>query len=442
MALLGDLNMDYPQTIEYLFSRLPLFSRIGAAAYKSDLTNIQTLSKELDNPENKFKSIHVAGTNGKGSTSHMLAAILQKAGYKTGLYTSPHLHDFRERIRINGRMIPEQNVTAFTERIRDIIDLIEPSFFEITVAMAFEWFASEKIDIAVVETGLGGRLDSTNIITPEVSVITNISYDHMDLLGNTLQKIAFEKAGIIKPGIPTIIGEEQAEIKNEFLQVAEQNGSPIHFASQKRFVGEWRSEGHMLYVQLTEAHDNSKRNFHLDLPGLYQLKNIVTVAEVISILNQKGYRISDAKMQQGLKQVKSLTGLYGRWDILRENPQVVIDVGHNEEGIKAIVRQIENTSHENLHIVIGMVKDKEIENILRHLPKMASYYFTRAQIPRALPETELALHADAIGLKGQSFPNIKLALEKVALAAGLKDLILICGSVFLAGEVNLKEISF
>jgi dihydrofolate synthase/folylpolyglutamate synthase len=442
MALLGDLNMDYPQTIEYLFSRLPLYSRIGAAAYKSDLTNILALSKELGNPENKFKSIHIAGTNGKGSTSHMLAAILQKAGYKTGLYTSPHLHDFRERIRINGHMIPEQNVTAFTERIRDMIDLIEPSFFEITVAMAFEWFASEQIDIAVVETGLGGRLDSTNIITPEVSVITNISYDHMDLLGNTLQKIAFEKAGIIKPGIPVVIGEEQAEIKNEFLQAAEQNGSPIHFASQKRFAGEWRSEGHMLYVQLTEVHDNSKRNFHLDLPGLYQLKNIVTVAEVISILNQKGYRISDESMQQGLKQVKSLTGFYGRWDILRENPQLVIDVGHNEEGIKAIARQIENTSHENLHIIIGMVKDKEIKNILRHLPKMASYYFTRAQIPRALSEMELALQATAIGLKGQSFLNVKLALEKVALAASPKDLILICGSVFLAGEVNLKEISF
>jgi dihydrofolate synthase/folylpolyglutamate synthase len=442
MALLGDLNMDYPQTIEYLFSRLPLFSRIGAAAYKSDLTNIHALSKEVGNPETKFKSIHVAGTNGKGSTSHMLAAILQKAGYKTGLYTSPHLHDFRERIRINGHRIPEQNVMAFTERIRDMIEQIEPSFFEITVAMAFDWFASEQIDIAVVETGLGGRLDSTNIVTPEVSVITNISYDHMDLLGNTLQKIAFEKAGIIKPGIPVVIGEEQAEIKNEFLQAAEQNGSPIHFASQKRFVAEWKSEGHMLYVQLTEVHDNSKRNFHLDLPGLYQLKNIVTVAEIISILNQKGYRISDASMQQGLKQVKSLTGLYGRWDILRENPQLVIDVGHNEEGIKAISRQIENTSHENLHIIIGMVKDKEIENILRHLPKSASYYFTRAQIPRALSETELALHAAAIGLKGQSFSNVRLALEKVALAAGPKDLILICGSVFLAGEVNLKEISF
>jgi dihydrofolate synthase/folylpolyglutamate synthase len=434
--------MDYPQTIEYLFARLPLFSRIGAAAYKSDLTNIQELSKQLGNPEKEFKSIHVAGTNGKGSTSHMLAAILQKAGYKTGLYTSPHLHDFRERIRINGHMIPENNIIGFTERIRELIEQIEPSFFEITVAMAFEWFAREKVDIAVIEVGLGGRLDSTNIIVPEVSVITNISYDHMDLLGNTLQKIAFEKAGIIKPGIPVVVGEEQAEIKNIFIQVAEENKSPIHFASQKRFPGEWRGEGHLLYVQLTEVHDNSKKNFHLDLPGLYQLKNLVTVAEVISLLNQKGYNIPDTAMQQGLKQVKSLTGLHGRWDILHENPMVVTDVGHNEEGMKAIARQIENTSYEELHIVIGMVKDKAIEHILRHLPLMATYYFTRAQIPRALAETELADHAEKIGFKGRSFPNVKQSLEAAALNAGPKDLILICGSVFLAGEVNLKEISF
>ena len=434
--------MDYPQTIEYLFTRLPLFSRIGAAAYKADLVNIQELTKQLDNPERKFKSIHVAGTNGKGSTSHMLAAILQKAGYKTGLYTSPHLHDFRERIRINGHMIPEKNVIAFTQRISDFIEKNEPSFFEITVAMAFEWFASEEIDIAVIEVGLGGRLDSTNIIMPEISVITNISYDHMDLLGNTLQKIAFEKAGIIKPGIPVVIGEEQADIKNVFLQTADENGSPIYFASQKRFPGEWRTEGQLLYVQLTEVHNNTKKNFLLDLPGLYQLKNIVTVAEVVSVLNQNGFNIPDTAMQQGLKQVKSLTGLHGRWDIIHENPLIVTDVGHNEEGMKAIARQIENTTHEELHIIIGMVKDKAIENILRPLPKMANYYFTRAQIPRALPETELAEKAEKLGLQGRSFSHVKQALEAAVLKAGPKDLILICGSVFLAGEVNIKELSF
>ena len=434
--------MDYPQTIEYLFTRLPVFSRIGAAAYKADLINIQALSKQLDNPERKFRSIHVAGTNGKGSTSHMLAAILQKAGYKTGLYTSPHLHDFRERIRIDGHMIPEKNVIAFTERIGDFIEKNEPSFFEITVAMAFDWFASEEIDIAVIEVGLGGRLDSTNIIIPEVSVITNISYDHMDLLGNTLQKIAFEKAGIIKPGVPVVIGEEQADIKNVFLQSADENRSPIFFASQKRFPGEWRTEGQFLYVQLTEVHNNNKKNFLLDLPGLYQLKNIVTVAEVVSVLNQNGFNIPDVAMQQGLKQVKSLTGLHGRWDILHENPLIVTDVGHNEEGMRAIARQIENTTHEELHIIIGMVKDKAIENILRPLPKMANYYFTRAQIPRALPETELAEKAEKLGLQGRSFSHVKQALEAAVLRAGSKDLILVCGSVFLAGEVNIKELSF
>jgi dihydrofolate synthase/folylpolyglutamate synthase len=434
--------MDYPKTIEYLFTRLPLFSRIGAAAYKADLSNIQALCKQLGNPENKFKSIHVAGTNGKGSTSHMLAAILQKSGYKTGLYTSPHLHDFRERIRINGHMIPENNVVGFTELIQDLIEQIEPSFFEITVAMAFDWFAKEEIDIAVIETGLGGRLDSTNIIIPEVSVITNISYDHMDLLGETLQKIAFEKAGIIKTGIPVVIGEEQAGVKNVFLQVASEKGSPIHFASRKRFPGEWKTEKQLLFVQLTEVHNNTKKNFYLDLPGLYQLKNIVTVAEVISILNQKGFLIPDLAMQQALKQVKSLTGLHGRWDILHENPLIVTDVGHNEEGMKAIAKQIENTTHEELHLIIGIVKDKSVQKILRHLPAMANYYFTRAQIPRALPETELASIAESIGLKGRSFPNVKQALEAAVLNANPKDLVLVCGSVFLAGEVNLKEISF
>jgi dihydrofolate synthase/folylpolyglutamate synthase len=434
--------MDYSQTIEFLFTRLPLFSRIGAAAYKSDLNNILVLTENLGHPEKKFKSIHIAGTNGKGSTSHMLAAILQKAGYKTGLYTSPHLHDFRERIRINGQMIPEPVVTGFTERIRPSIDQLEPSFFEITVAMAFDWFAQEQVDFAVVETGLGGRLDSTNIITPEISVITNISFDHMDLLGNELGQIAMEKAGIIKPGIPVVIGEEQAEIKEIFLQVAAEKKSSIHFAGQKRFVGEWRTEGRFLHVQLTEIHNNTKKNFLLDLPGLYQLKNIVTVAEVISILQQQGYHIPDTAMQQGLKNVKSLTGFHGRWDVLHENPLVITDVAHNVAGMKAIATQIENTSHEELHIIIGLVKDKEIEKILQQLPLSATYYFTRAQIPRALPEAELAEHAEKIGLTGRSYHRLKQALGAAVLNAHAKDLILVCGSVFLAAEVNIKEISF
>lgn len=419
-----------------------MFSKLGAKAYKSDLTNILILSRLLENPEKKFRSIHIAGTNGKGSTSHMLAAILQRAGYKTGLYTSPHLYDFRERIRVNGQMIPESFVTTFTGRLMSTIESIQPSFFEITVAMAFDWFVEQQVDIAVIEVGLGGRLDSTNIILPELSVITNISYDHMDLLGNTLQKIAYEKAGIIKPGIPVVIGEEQAEVKEVFIQVAEQNQAPLSFASRKRFIDDWTFNRHLLEVELTEKHSNEKRNYSLDLPGIYQTKNIVTVAEAISVLNQQGFKIPETAIHAGLQNVKKLTGLHGRWDILHDAPLLVIDVGHNEEGIKEIAKQIEMTSHEELHMVIGMVKDKAIENILRHLPKTANYYFTKAQIPRALSEMELAAKAESIGLKGKAYPDVRQALQAALDRAHPKDLVLVCGSVFLAGEVNIKEMVF
>ena len=434
--------MDYSQTIDFLFNQLPMFSRIGVKAYKSDLTNILAISQLLQNPEKKFRSVHIAGTNGKGSTSHMLAAILQRAGYKTGLYTSPHLYDFRERIRVNGQMIPESFVTAFTGKLMPSIQSIQPSFFEITVAMAFDWFVEQEVDVAVIEVGLGGRLDSTNIILPELSVITNISYDHMDLLGNTLQKIAYEKAGIIKPGIPVVIGEEQAEVKEVFIRTAELNQSPISFASKKRFVEDWKFNKHLLEVELTDKHSNEKRNYSLDLPGIYQTKNLVTVAEAVSILNQRGFHIPESAMHAGLQNVKKTTGLHGRWDILHDEPLLVLDVGHNEEGMKEIARQIELTSHENLHLVVGMVRDKAIENILRHLPTQASYYFTRAQIPRALPESELAAKAEIIGLKGKTFPDVRQALQAAVDHARPKDLILVCGSVFLAGEVNIKEISF
>jgi len=434
--------MDYSETIDFLFNRLPMFSRLGAMAYKSDLTNILVLSKLLENPEKKFKSVHIAGTNGKGSTSHMLAAILQRAGYKTGLYTSPHLYDFRERIRVNGQMIPESFVTAFTGKLMPSIESIQPSFFEITVAMAFDWFVDQAVDIAVIEVGLGGRLDSTNIILPELSVITNISYDHMDLLGNTLQKIALEKAGIIKPGIPVVVGEEQAEVKDVFLRIAEQNQAPIHFASRKRFVDDWKFNRHLLEVELTDRHSNEKVNYSLDLPGIYQTKNIVTVAEVVSLLNQRGFSIPETAVRSGLQNVKKLTGLHGRWDILHDEPLLVLDVGHNEGGMKEIAKQIELTAHEELHLVIGMVKDKAIENILRHLPPTANYYFTKARIPRALPETELASKAESIGLKGKTFPEVHQALQAAVDRAHPKDLILVCGSVFLAGEVNIKEIVF
>jgi dihydrofolate synthase/folylpolyglutamate synthase len=298
------------------------------------------------------------------------------------------------------------------------------------------------VDIAVIEVGLGGRLDSTNIILPELSIITNISYDHMDLLGNTLQKIALEKAGIIKPGIPVLIGEEQAEVKDVFLRVAEQNHSPLHFAGRKRFVDDWRFNRHRLEVELTDKQSNEKRNYSLDLPGIYQTKNIVTVLEAVSLLHQHGFSIPETAVHGGLQNVKKLTGLHGRWDILHDEPLLVLDVGHNEEGMKEIAKQIELTAHEELHLVIGMVKDKAIENILRHLPAGANYYFTKAHIPRALPEAELAAKAETIGLKGKKFPNVQQALQAAVDRAHPKDLILVCGSVFLAGEVNLKEIVF
>jgi dihydrofolate synthase/folylpolyglutamate synthase len=432
--------MDYSQTIDYLFTRLPMFSRIGAAAFKKDLTNTYALCDFLGNPHTKFKSVHVGGTNGKGSTSHMIAAIFQAAGYKTGLYTSPHLKDFRERIKINGEIVAENFVIDFVEKINPLIEKIEPSFFEITVAMAFEYFAQQHIDIAIVEVGLGGRLDSTNIIQPELSIITNIGYDHMNMLGNTLDKIAYEKAGIIKKDVPVVIGEDHPETNKVFSDKATLEHAELHFADKKRFVAEWKFEKHELVAELTSAHSNDKQYYHLDLTGIYQLKNLVTVIESIHILQRKGFSIAEIHIQKGLRQVKKLTGLHGRWEIIHENPSVVLDVGHNEDGIQQIVEQIEITDHEELHIVLGMVKDKETEKILALLPKRGHYYFTKAQIPRALPEQELAEKAKEIGLNGNHYAYVKDALHAAVVHAGKKDLVIVCGSVFVVGEVEVGEV--
>ncbi len=428
--------MNYQQTLDYLFTRLPMFSRIGAAAYKADLTNTIRLCDELGNPQHSFKSIHVAGTNGKGSTSHMLAAILQTAGYKTGLYTSPHLKDFRERIKINGEMISEEFVISFTERINPLVEEIEPSFFEITVAMAFEYFAKEKVDIAIIETGLGGRLDSTNIITPELSVITNIGYDHMNLLGDSLEKIAVEKAGIIKEGIPVVIGEVLTETEKIFVQTANKKNAPLSIASHKRQVVDWNWENNELVAEVAEQNQTDHSIYHLDLPGVYQTKNLLTVLEACSQLQQMGWKIDDKIIHRGLKQTKRLTGLHGRWEIIHTSPMVVLDVAHNVDGVRQLVQQAEVTPHNQLHIIIGMVKDKEIEKMLALLPKTAMYYFTKAQIPRALPENELMEKARDLQLKGDSYPDVNEALEFSIQHAHPDDLIIVCGSVFLAGEVN------
>jgi dihydrofolate synthase/folylpolyglutamate synthase len=428
--------MNYQETIEYLFHKLPMFSRVGAAAIKKDITNTVLLCEALGNPQNKFKSIHVAGTNGKGSTSHMLAAILQTAGYKTGLYTSPHLKDFRERIKVNAAMCDEQFVIDFTQRIQPLIDKIEPSFFEITVAMAFEYFVKEKVDIAVIEVGLGGRLDSTNIITPEVSVITNIGWDHMNMLGDSLEKIAFEKAGIIKQNIPVVIGESIAEIKPVFLQQALLHNAPIIFAQEKKYVAGWTYEHHQLVIETAQQNNDLREKYQLDLPGVYQTKNLLTVLEAAHQLSLKGWNINSSIIQKALPHVKKLTGLHGRWEVIHYNPVIVLDVGHNVDGIKQIAAQLELTTYRHLHIVIGMVKDKEVEKVLDLLPKQATYYFTQAQIPRALDAESLKEKAFQSGLRGNHFATVNMALNEAKQNAHKDDLILVCGSVFVVGEVS------
>lgn len=436
MAFLFLYRMNYQQTIEYLFSRLPMFSRIGAAAFKKDLTNTIRLCDFLDNPEKKFKSIHIAGTNGKGSVSHMLAAILQAAGYKTGIYTSPHLKDFRERIKVNGEMIEEGFVIDFTEKIKPQVQEIKPSFFEITVAMAFEYFTQQKVDIAVIEVGLGGRFDSTNILLPELSVITNIGWDHMNLLGDSLDKIAFEKAGIIKDNIPVVVGEVLPGTMEVFERIAAKKNAPLTIASQKRQAVNRYWEKHELIVEVSEQLKTDHKIYHLDLPGIYQVKNLLTVLETCSQLRQAGWRMDENIIQKTLPHIKKITGLHGRWEIIHHAPDVILDVAHNADGIKQVLEQIEVTDFRQLHLIFGMVKDKEIEQIISFLPKEAVYYFTKARIPRAMPENELAMKAKAHGLNGETFAEVNHALRAALTKAHKDDLILICGSVYLIGEVN------
>jgi dihydrofolate synthase / folylpolyglutamate synthase len=411
-----------------------MFSKVGESAYKKDLTNTIALCEALGNPHKKFKSIHIAGTNGKGSTSHMLAAILQTAGYKTGLYTSPHLHDFRERIKINGVCCTEEFVIEFTQKIKPQIESISPSFFEITVAMAFEYFAEQSVDIAIIETGLGGRLDSTNIILPELSIITNIGMDHMNLLGNTLTAIAGEKAGIIKPLIPVVIGEYIPETLPVFLSAAKT--SLVSLAQEKRYISDWLFQENLLNITVVDKEKNEYQHFSLDLIGFYQTKNLLTVLEACSILQQHGWNINDSHIKEALKNVKKLTGLHGRWEVIQMNPLVILDVGHNVDGIKAILHQLDLMSFNQLHWVMGMVKDKDSHAVLSLLPITAKYYFTKANIPRALDENELLTQANEIGLIGSTYSNVNEAILAAKENAGLHDLILVCGSVFLIAEVQ------
>ena len=427
--------MTYQQTLGFLYSKLPMFTRIGAVALKNDLHNTIALCNALDQPQNKFKTVHIAGTNGKGSTSHMLAAILQQAGYKTGLYTSPHLKDFRERIRINGKMVPKSFVTNFVKAQKKLIQEIEPSFFEATVAMAFDFFAKEKIDIAVIEVGLGGRLDSTNIITPLLSVITNISLDHTHILGNTLPEIAGEKAGIIKKNIPVVIGEQQLEVEKVFLEKAKLADAQIYFADNELKVTHSRALNTHLVIDVERTQNIIYKNLKLDLAGNYQQKNILTVLEAIHQLKKIGYTISDEALYAALRNTKKITGLQGRWQTLGKQPLIICDTGHNIAGIAEVLKNIAATPHQNLHFVIGMVKDKDINGVLAILPKNAIYYFCEPNIERALSAGELFTQANSHNLQGKTYKNVTEALAMAKKSANIDDLIFIGGSTFVVAEI-------
>ncbi|SDE29078.1 dihydrofolate synthase / folylpolyglutamate synthase [Mucilaginibacter pineti] len=421
-----------------------MFTRDGASAYKANLDNTIELCNRLGNPQHEFKSVHIAGTNGKGSTSHMLAAILQTAGYKTGLYTSPHLKDFRERIRINGEMISEQTVIDFVHDHLADFDEIAPSFFEMTVGLAFDIFAKEKVDIAIIEVGLGGRLDSTNIITPLLAIITNIGWDHMNILGNTLQLIAGEKAGIIKPGIPVIIGEHQPEIAHIFIGKAEKEGSPVKFASEEIQNSKFKIQNingeDKLVIEIAEQSPlplprSPHLNLSLDLTGTYQLKNVKTVLLAVEELREQGFNITDEHITTALSNVKALTGLHGRWEVLNRQPLTICDTGHNPEGIQEVLKNIASVAYKHLHFVIGMVNDKDSSKVLAMLPKNATYYFCKPDIPRGLEAESLKLKAESFGLQGETYPSVKTALQTAQENAGDNDLVFVGGSTFVVAEV-------
>ena len=426
--------MTYSETLDYLFNQIPVFQREGASAYKPGLKNIQQLDDWCNNPHRKYASIHVGGTNGKGSVSHLTASVLQESGYKVGLYTSPHLKDFRERIRVNGNPIPEEKVISFTEYYRNTIAKdIAPSFFELTTELAFTWFSEEGIDVAVIEVGLGGRLDSTNIIQPAATVITNISFDHTALLGDTLEKIAFEKAGIIKKNVPVVIGYARNGVAKVFEDRAKELLAPIHWA-ENEFKMESRVNQYGSELLVHEESIKSYKPISCALGGIYQKENAATLLSLIEILREIGYNIDDLSVYQGFNNVITNTNLRGRWETLSENPRIICDTGHNEAGILFVTKQLAQTPHENLHFVIGMVNDKDINSVLKILPKDAIYYFTKASIPRALSEESLAELAGSYGLQGDSYPTVALAIEAAKKNCRPNDLIFVGGSNFIVAE--------
>lgn len=429
--------MDYSETLHYLYTSIPVFQREGASAYKPGLETSMALDRHLGNPHKAYRTIHVAGTNGKGSTSHLLAAILQESGYKVGLYTSPHLVDFRERIRVNGKMITREYVVAFVERHREFFETLHPSFFELTSSMAFDYFRAEKVDVAVIETGLGGRLDSTNIITPEISIITNISLDHVQFLGDTVEKIAGEKAGIIKPGIPVVIGNATGKgVRNVFEEKARTEQAPICFAEEENTLTESRFTPGKGWEYRTSDFGPLRG----ELSGMVQIENTRTVLSAIKFMGNIGFSIPEKAVRNAFSHVVEITGLMGRWQQIQTSPRIICDTAHNAGGMAYIADQLKNETYENLHIVIGMVNDKDINGVLSLLPDSARYYFTRASVPRALPEKELARIASVHGLAGTTYQDVAQAVKAAKKNASKNDLIYIGGSTFVVADF-LAEIS-
>ena len=427
--------MNYNETLNWMFNKLPMYQRIGASAYKADLNTTINIINYLDNPQDSFKSIHVAGTNGKGSTSHSLASVFQEAGYKTGLYTSPHLRDFRERIRINGEMIPENEVVDFIEKHKDKLEELELSFFEMTVAMAFDYFRKEKVDIAIIEVGMGGRLDSTNVINPELCVITNISLDHVKFLGENEEEIAAEKAGIIKPEIPVVIGETQEGSKDVFINTAKDKNAPIFFADK---IMDCRKDNtYSLEYQKFDIYKNGEsylKDVKYPLLGNYQKKNLATVICALDILKDT-FKINEKHIINGLANVIKNTSLMGRWQVINKNPLAIADTGHNVAGINEVNRQLAETRYNKLHFVLSVVNDKDIDGILQLLPKEAEYYFCKADIPRGLSADILYEKATDCGLKGKVYESVRKAYYSALENAQEGDLVFVGGSNFTVAEV-------
>ena len=429
-------DMNYQETIDYLLSYLPMFQRIGAAAYKADIYNTVELMKALGNPEKKFKSIHVAGTNGKGSSSHLIASILREKGLKVGLHTSPHLKDFRERIKIDNKMCDEEFVINFVENNKELIKRIKPSFFETAVAMAFTYFAQENVDIAIIEVGMGGRLDSTNVINPLACLITNISFDHTQFLGNSLEAIAQEKAGIIKQNTPVVISQTQKETQNVFSSKANEKNSPICFADSYLSCENVNHSQGLLKMDIYKNGVERIKNLQSSLSGYYQQKNILGVVALIDTLNQyHNFNISDEEIKQGIENLSSNFPIAGRWQTLCNKPLTICDTGHNEDGLKYVIEQIKNTPHEKLRFVLAMVNDKDVNKVLSMLDKDAEYYLSQAKIPRALPVDELAEKAMQAGLSFTKYDTISQALAQAQEDAKENDLVFVGGSTFTVAEV-------